>query len=104
MQKAYPRELRWLLRLDWKAKSIEQSANGKNGDFFLHLFFHISTARHLTLAPSHLITLSARNSTDCGIVTPICLAVLRLMTNSNLIGRSTAPSSLPLSTPHSRLR
>src|SRR5262245_45614312 len=39
-----------------------------------------------------LITLSARNSTDCGIVRPICLAVFRLFTNSNLVGLSTGRS------------
>src|SRR2546422_2073664 len=38
---------------------------------------------------NHLITLSARASTFCGIVTPICFAVLRLITNSNLVGCST---------------
>lgn len=31
------------------------------------------------------MTLSARYSTDCGIVTPICLAVLRFITSSNII-------------------
>ena len=33
-----------------------------------------------------LITLSARDSTLGGIVNPICLAVLRLITNSNFVG------------------
>ena len=37
----------------------------------------------LTRLLSYLITLSARYSTDCGIVTPICFAVLRLITSSN---------------------
>src|SRR5207247_11465151 len=32
---------------------------------------------------NHLITLSARYSTACGIVRPICFAVLRLITSSN---------------------
>jgi hypothetical protein len=40
-----------------------------------------------------LITLSARNSTDCGIVTPICFAVLRLITSSNFVGCSTGRSA-----------
>ena len=38
---------------------------------------------------SHLITLSALYSTDCGIVSPICFAVLRLITNANFIAAST---------------
>jgi hypothetical protein len=42
---------------------------------------------------AYLITLSARVSTLCGIVTPICFAVLRLITNSNLVGRSTGRSA-----------
>ena len=40
----------------------------------------------------HLITLSTRYSTDSGIVRPICFAVLRLITSSNFIGRSTGSS------------
>src|SRR4029453_12867852 len=36
--------------------------------------------------PNYLMTLSARNSTDCGIVRPICLAVFRLITSSNFVG------------------
>jgi hypothetical protein len=41
----------------------------------------------------HLITLSARASTFGGIVRPICLAVLRLITNSNFVGCSTGKSA-----------
>src|SRR5262245_27850828 len=41
----------------------------------------------------YLITLSARYSIDCGIVRPICLAVLRFITNSNLVGCSTGKSA-----------
>ena len=33
----------------------------------------------------HLITLSALYSIDCGIVTPICFVVLRLMSSSNFV-------------------
>src|SRR5262249_23572506 len=40
-----------------------------------------------------LITLSARYSIDCGIVTPICLAVLRLIASSNFVGCSTGRSA-----------
>ena len=41
----------------------------------------------------HLITLSARYSTDCGIFKPICLAVFRLIANSNFTGYSTGKSA-----------
>ena len=41
----------------------------------------------------HLITLSARYSKDCGIITPICLAVFRLIVNSNFVGCSTGISA-----------
>src|SRR4030095_15825642 len=39
------------------------------------------------------ITLSAFVSVHCGIVRPICLAVLRLITNSNFVGCSTGMSA-----------
>src|SRR5262245_19081613 len=39
------------------------------------------------------MTWSARSSTDGWIVKPIALAVLRLMTNSNLVGCSTGKSA-----------
>ena len=42
---------------------------------------------------AYLITLSALTSTFGGIVRPICLAALRLMTNSNFIGCSTGRSA-----------
>ena len=41
----------------------------------------------------HLITLSALTSTFGGIVRPICLAVLRLITSSNFVGCSTGRSA-----------
>src|SRR5215472_8669742 len=41
----------------------------------------------------YLITLSALASTFGGIVRPICLAVLRLITNSNFVGCSTGKSA-----------
>jgi hypothetical protein len=43
-----------------------------------------------------LITLSARNSIDCGIVTPICFAVFKLITNSNLAWRAELDGCLPI--------
>src|SRR2546427_675530 len=39
------------------------------------------------------MTLSARYSTDCGIVRPICLAAFRLTMNSNFVGCSTGRSA-----------
>src|SRR5262249_42523074 len=44
------------------------------------------------LAPSHSITLSARRRNVSGMVSPIALAALRLMTSSNLIGNWTGNS------------
>src|SRR5262249_5368430 len=44
------------------------------------------------LAPLHSITSSARSRNDSGIVIPSALAVLRLMTSSNLVGCSTGMS------------
>ena len=41
----------------------------------------------------HWSTSSARMSTDCGIVKPRALAVVRLMTNSNVVGRSMGSSA-----------
>src|SRR5262249_24713868 len=45
------------------------------------------------VAPSHLITSSARIRIDCGTARPIAFAVLRLITNSNLVGCSTGISA-----------
>ena len=42
---------------------------------------------------NYLMTLSARYSIDCGIVMPICFAVLRLITSSNFVGCSTGKSA-----------
>src|SRR4029434_1700782 len=39
------------------------------------------------------MTWSARSSSDCGIVRPSAFAVLRLITNSNLVGCSTGRSA-----------
>ena len=45
------------------------------------------------LAPPHSITSSARASSDGGTSRPSALAVLRLMTNSNLVGACTGKSA-----------
>ena len=41
---------------------------------------------HRSKQPRHSITLSARATNVAGTVTPIPLAVLRLITSSNLVG------------------
>jgi hypothetical protein len=53
----------------------------------------LADLRALTPDLCHLITLSARASTFCGIVRPICFAVFRLMTSSNFVGCSTGRSA-----------
>src|SRR6516225_3523493 len=45
------------------------------------------------LAAFHSITSSARASNDCGTSSPRALAVIRLMTKSNLVGCSTGRSA-----------
>src|SRR5262249_60414025 len=52
-----------------------------------------STEQLDELAPSHSITSSARASSVGGMVRPIALAVVRLMTSSNLVGCSTEISA-----------
>ena len=96
IQETYPGDFCLLLRIGGQAKREEQSAKSKDGYCFLHVFFFCLdplVTRHLTLAPPHLITLSARNSTDCGIVRFSAFAVLRLITNSNFVGCSTGRSA-----------
>jgi hypothetical protein len=46
-------------------------------------------SRRLIVSLRYSITLSARTNNDSGTVTPIALAVLRLIANSNLVGCST---------------
>ena len=70
------------------------------------LFGSTNAANYGSLSPSqstakacsivfchHLITSSARANTFGGIVRPICFAVFRLITNSNLVGCSTGKST-----------
>ena len=70
-----------LLRLDTQAKRREQDAYDQAGHW------------PLTSDDYHRITLSALASTLGGMVKPICLAALRLMTNSNFVGCSTGRSA-----------
>src|SRR5262249_48649731 len=60
---------------------------------FLFISFSPPLSLHSSLAPSHLITFSARMSTIGGIVRPRALAVFRLITNSNFVGCSTGRSA-----------
>jgi len=64
------------------------------------LFWTIADNNSFILAASgrYSITLSALANTLGGIVNPICFAALRLITNSNLLGRSTgrSPGFAPL--------
>jgi hypothetical protein len=58
---------------------------------------HRATSQHDEPAALHSITSSARASSVGGIITPSALAVLRLMTNSNLVACTTGNSaSYPL--------
>src|SRR5215813_5208552 len=82
------RDFRRLLCLGRPAKGKEHGAKRKTNYCFLHVCLDPLVTRHLTLVPSHLITLSALASTFGGIVRPICLAVFRLMMNSNFVGCS----------------
>src|SRR5215467_12583591 len=72
------------LRFGLKAKRQEQKAERTRQDIFTHC------PRALCL---YLISLSALASTVGGIVKPICLAVFRLIANSNLFGCSTGISA-----------
>src|SRR5215468_11281060 len=60
----------------------EPDFSGRQGTEGLGSHEECERSRPCCLA-SHLITLSAFVSVHCGIVRPICLAVLRLMTSSN---------------------
>jgi hypothetical protein len=61
--------------------------NEREGSQFIHF-----TPNASPLTP-YRITLSARASTFGGIVSPICFAAFRLMTNSNFVGCSTGRSA-----------
>jgi hypothetical protein len=69
--------------------------NFSTGFCFMHFFPNRKAAPQTAIEnlKCHLMTLVAFISVPCGIVTPICLAVLRLITNSNFIGCSTGRSA-----------
>src|SRR5207248_2326483 len=91
-----------LLCLEKKRRRQNHGGERDSKDFFTHCPLRspikIGNPKFLPVAYclasiAYLITLSARYSTACGIVTPICFAVLRLMTNSNFVGCSTGSSA-----------
>src|SRR5215510_7954170 len=73
------------------ASADEQSAKSMAHRAKLMTVFLIGFLRVCALC--YLITLSARNNTDCGMVRLSAFAVLRLMANSNLVGCSTGRSA-----------
>src|SRR5215510_14626634 len=66
---------------------------------FVHVFFPPSEFLTVAYCPSpatcchHLITLFARANTSGGLVSPICFAGLRLITNSNFVACCTGRSA-----------
>jgi hypothetical protein len=86
------RNLGLLLRLDGRGEEQEQTVHCDTKNF---LTLSSSNRKSKIENPklSHLITLSVRAKTFGGIVTPICLAVFRLITNSNFFGCSTGRSA-----------
>src|SRR6266508_3222442 len=74
------------------ASTVKQSAKNKAPSARVKIFSFIVVPSRLTSHP-YRITLSARANTFGGIVKPICLAVFRLMMNSNFFGCSTGRSA-----------
>jgi hypothetical protein len=68
----------------------EQEFGSRSEAFSLMCFSSIQNPK--SQIPNYLITRSARANTFGGIVKPICLAALRLIKNSYLLGRSTGRS------------
>src|ERR671910_1782034 len=78
-----------LLRCGWCANRKQHSANRKKDSSMQGLPFYCQSAA----AVDYLITRSARVSKIGGMVTPICFAVFKLITISNLVGCSTGKSA-----------
>jgi hypothetical protein len=83
------------IRVKLQAKEISNRENPKHGAKIYFMFFFALSTRYSTLdtRPSHLISLVARANKSGGIVRPICLAVFKLITNSNFVGCSTGRSA-----------
>src|SRR6185312_16710734 len=77
----YPRHFRWLLRHGANAEQKERGTKREADD------------GPLKINGCHLITRSALARIFGGIVRPICLDVLRLITSSNFIGCSMGRSA-----------
>src|SRR5262249_5585554 len=75
------------------ARTIENLSRGEQDDTRIDHRFEYREGCQSIDEVCHLITLSARYSTDCGIVRLSAFAVLRLMTNSNVVGCSTGRSA-----------
>src|SRR5215472_15523469 len=79
-------------------KRIFRIQNKKGNSLSLGAFCFSSRTKggqqqfHTGASRGYLMTRSARASTVGGIVRPICLAVFRLITNSNFVGCSTGRS------------
>jgi hypothetical protein len=89
------------LRLDERSRSSQRvniqltAASWLNSDFRPSKLYSLTShlASFLLTHHAYLITRSALASTLGGIVRPICLAVFKLITNSNLVGCSTGNSA-----------
>src|SRR5439155_13413069 len=84
-----------LLRLGGRSSCQQDSRQQPEENRFRHVFLSGLFAANcfLLTAYCHFMTLSALNSTDCGIVRPICFAVFKLITSSNFVGCSTGRSA-----------
>src|SRR5262245_386851 len=76
----------WILDFRLSEKDFE-------GNSFMCLFSRFSIQNRQSKIQNYLISLSARASTLGGIVRPICLVALRLITNSNFFGCSIGRSA-----------
>ena len=85
------RNLSCLLRLDGNEKREEQSAKSKQSYQTVGTFNPKSKIENPKWV--HLITLSALASRVGGMLAPICFAVFKLITISNLVGCSTGMSA-----------
>jgi hypothetical protein len=65
----------------------------KHGQRSMYAMGHVQTHAMQQTASPHSMTLSARANKPSGTVTPIALAVFRLITSSNLVGCSTGMSA-----------
>src|SRR6266536_6605742 len=91
IQVTYAGDFPCLLRAGKRNICQKKSCQQPGSDSLLHVFFLASCLT--PFASFHLISLLARASTSGGIITPICLAVLRFITNSNFVGCSTGRSA-----------